>query len=411
MKKLAANYELAQEILDLTEKEIKKMPPVNILLVGKSGVGKSTLINSVFREQLADTGIGKPVTKHLKKISKEGIPINLYDTQGLELSEAVQQKIVSEFFDLIEQNKGTKEEIHVCYYCIQATSGRIEDSEISLIESLSTKVPVIIVLTMSIGNEAGVFADYIRELDLPIAGIQNVLAQAYMISDDITLPAYGLKELIQKTMTILPSNTKKAFTNAQLVDIDEKVKAARRWMKRYILTTFGVGFTPIPFSDASILIPMQVTMMAHITAIFGVSINRATIVSVIGAVGGTGSATFIGRSIVSNAFKFIPGVGTIVGGLISGATASLVTSALGHSYIQTLKFLALHDQLDEQSSHIIIELMRKEFNKYIHANRGQLEDHLDQLETKNERTDNRGWLKKIQSLGDKIKNFKKIRKR
>lgn len=401
MKKMTENYQLAQEILDLTEKEIKKMAPVNILLVGKSGVGKSTLINSVFREQLADTGIGKPVTQHLKKISKDGMPITLYDTQGLELKEEVQQKVTDEFFELIDQNKKTKDAIHLCYYCIQATSGRIEEVEIQLIEALASKIPVMIVLTMSIGEEAKTFTDYIKNLNLPIVGIQNVLAQPYRISDDIVLPAFGLKELIQKTLQVLPSKTKKAFTNAQLVDIEEKVKAARKWMKRYIFTTFGVGFTPIPFSDASVLIPMQVTMLAHITAIFGVSVNRSTIVSVIAAVGGTGSATFIGRTIVSNAFKFIPGVGTIVGGLISGTTASMVTSALGHSYIQTLRFLAINDQLDEESAHVVVRVMRKEFERYIKNNGKQLKEASESLDTQPE--NNNQWLGKIKHFIDKLK--------
>jgi len=37
----------------------------NILLVGKSGVGKSTLINGVFdfsENEVAKTGVGKPIT-------------------------------------------------------------------------------------------------------------------------------------------------------------------------------------------------------------------------------------------------------------------------------------------------------------------------------------------------------------
>lgn len=37
MNKLGENYQLAQDILDLTEKEIKNMPQVNVLIVGKSG--------------------------------------------------------------------------------------------------------------------------------------------------------------------------------------------------------------------------------------------------------------------------------------------------------------------------------------------------------------------------------------
>lgn len=68
------------------------MNPVNIMVVGKTGVGKSTLINNLFRENLALTGIGRPITKHLRRISKEGVPLVLYDTRGLELSLEVQKK-------------------------------------------------------------------------------------------------------------------------------------------------------------------------------------------------------------------------------------------------------------------------------------------------------------------------------
>jgi len=70
---------IVQDILQKTEEEVKSMAPVNILVAGKTGVGKSTLINAVFRENLAQTGIGKPVTKHLERITKEGIPLVLFD--------------------------------------------------------------------------------------------------------------------------------------------------------------------------------------------------------------------------------------------------------------------------------------------------------------------------------------------
>ena len=34
----------------------------NILIAGKSGVGKSSLLNYIFGEEVAETGAGKPVT-------------------------------------------------------------------------------------------------------------------------------------------------------------------------------------------------------------------------------------------------------------------------------------------------------------------------------------------------------------
>ncbi|NLH69727.1 MAG: hypothetical protein GX454_06060, partial [Brooklawnia sp.] len=41
-----------------------ELPRYNLAVLGATGVGKSTLINAVFGEDLARTGIGAPVTQH-----------------------------------------------------------------------------------------------------------------------------------------------------------------------------------------------------------------------------------------------------------------------------------------------------------------------------------------------------------
>ncbi|GAA6942093.1 hypothetical protein HpHUE59_07270 [Helicobacter pylori] len=45
----------------------KEKPIMNILLMGAIGVGKSSLINGLFGQEVAKAGIGKPVTQHLEK--------------------------------------------------------------------------------------------------------------------------------------------------------------------------------------------------------------------------------------------------------------------------------------------------------------------------------------------------------
>src|SRR5699024_3630716 len=131
---LDRHFNLVKEILDKTEEEINKMDPVSILVVGKTGVGKSTLINHLFRERLAETGFGKPVTRHLRKITKEGIPLVLYDSRGLELDPVVQEEAKKEMFAHL---KSDKEKIDLSFYCINAHSARIEQSEIRFIEELA----------------------------------------------------------------------------------------------------------------------------------------------------------------------------------------------------------------------------------------------------------------------------------
>ena len=63
---------IAQEAINAIAEKIKNLNTLNIIVAGKTGVGKSTLINSVFKEKLADTGMGKPVTSHMRKITKKG---------------------------------------------------------------------------------------------------------------------------------------------------------------------------------------------------------------------------------------------------------------------------------------------------------------------------------------------------
>lgn len=365
MKK-QADFSVVEEILHKTKEEVANMHPINILLAGKTGVGKSTLINNVFRERLAATGVGKPVTQHLRRISKEHIPIVLYDTKGLELKEETQKKVKKEIFDTIKNKKelGIKEAIHVAYYCINANSSRIEQMEIDMIRELSEHIPVIIVLTQSLGEPAEEFKSYIENLNLNVVSVINILAEDFHITEDMAIPAFGLTELIQTTFEIIPEETKEAFNNAQQVDIALKAKSARSWAVKYIVSSFGIGFVPIPFSDASLLVPMQIGLLAHITAIFGISMDKATITSLVAAIGGTGGATFAGRYIVSNIVKFIPGVGTIAGGFISGTTASMVTTALAMSYIEVLTVIAKGEKEGKYPDLKNIEtLMRDKFEE------------------------------------------------
>ena len=83
-------FEDSGNILSVIERAIREaaheIGTVNILIAGRTGVGKSTLINEVFQGRLATTGQGEPVTKQTRRYTKKGIPLAIYDTRGLELN-------------------------------------------------------------------------------------------------------------------------------------------------------------------------------------------------------------------------------------------------------------------------------------------------------------------------------------
>ena len=91
--------------------------------------------------------------------------------------------------------------------------------------------------------------------------------------------------------------------------------------------------SPIPFSDAALLIPIQITMITGLYKANGANISRGV---VDGALRAT-MASRVGKSLAGNILKFIPGVGTIVGGTLNAGVAVAFTEALGNEVVSKLR--------------------------------------------------------------------------
>lgn len=312
-----------------------KIGRFNLAIFGKTGVGKSTLINAVFGEDVAPTGIGEPVTmdNHLY-LHRAGF-LGLLDTRGLEIGKDTDD-LIKELGDYVKlmRKKPLSDQVHAAWYCVRATDRRFEDTEADFIRRLhELGLPVIVVLTQvaSRGSEyhgdALALAAHIAELRLPIFGGGPILVMAQE-DQFIGQVQHGLKDLVDATFRVAPAGVESAFIAAQKVDLERKHKQAKDTVKVAAGMALAVGAVPIPIADAGVLVPIQLGMMAKVAAIYGVKMETATIAATIA----TTAATAAGRSAAVSLLKLIPGAGWVIGGTISAAVASTFTFAVGYAW-------------------------------------------------------------------------------
>ncbi|KRL83168.1 DUF697 domain-containing protein [Ligilactobacillus equi] len=95
----------------------------------------------------------------------------------------------------------------------------------------------------------------------------------------------------------------------------------------------GVAASPIPFSDAVLLVPIQTTMIVAIYNAYGQEIPKGLVKGIVNST----FATTFGRNIASNLLKMIPGIGTLAGATLNATVAVGMTEAIGHAVANQLE--------------------------------------------------------------------------
>lgn len=221
------------------------LPVAKIMVAGITGTGKSTLINAVIGSDMAATGSGKPVTEHIKEYENGDIPISIWDTVGLELDSEKTKESIKSIKNIIASKAEANDKydrIHAIWYCINSGSNRYQGAELEFIRELhSIGVPFIIVLTQCSGDEDEVnaFENEIKKSNASMGmddiQIVQVLALPVKYRGMPTpIPAFGLDELVNVTLKLLPSFIKSGFIAAQRVSKTEKRRECEEIICSYV---------------------------------------------------------------------------------------------------------------------------------------------------------------------------------
>ncbi len=324
-----------EALLQATAKHLRSIGAVNILVAGQTGVGKSTLINSVFGEAFAKTASGEPVTQHAEWYSSGTVPLRILDTRGLEAKDYA--FTLSAMRSEIENSRAQKDErhqLHMGWVCISSPSSRVQDCEVDIVRLLNKyDIPAIIVLTKDDDDDdfEAVVSKIMIARQAHFTAIVRVRALA-----KTSRPAIGLTNLVTATFTALPAAHRSAFAAAQKINRELNRSTANDYVTAAASAAAAASVIPIPFADVATLAPIQAGMLVGISNAFGLPMEKAQIMQLITTVLGCLALTLAGGWAFGNVLKFIPGPGSVLGAVVNASVAGAVTRSLGKAYIRFL---------------------------------------------------------------------------
>ncbi|ACX97789.1 GTPase [Helicobacter pylori] len=335
----------------------KEKPIMNILLMGATGVGKSSLINALFGKEIAKAGVGKPITQHLEKFIDEKKGLILWDTKGIEdkdyhdTMQSIKKEMEDSFKTLSE-----KEAIDVVYLCVKETSSRIQEREKALLSfTKEWNIPTIVIFTNTQEKAGDAFvkeAQRVIDEEWGFKGFVRAYARVNSVAFSfrgIEVPIEGLKELVDETKKCLidaKKNKQNHFLLIQKANIQAQKQAMIDESKTIIHVASGAagaaGLIPIPFSDALAIAPIQAGMIYKMNDAFGVKMKDSVAASLITGLLGVTAVAQVGRTLVNGLLKFIPVAGSVAG----GTTAVAITEGIGFAYLKVLE-TCFNDEMGE----------------------------------------------------------------
>lgn len=218
---------------------------IRILLLGKTGVGKSSFINYFLGTDVAAAGAGKPCTQILTKYEFsewDNCTIELYDSKGLEVKDADNwtRDILSELESSSERE--FQDRYHTIFYCISAQK-KIEEYEKKTLRELqqAAKQSIHIILTHCDSIDDATLEErenYLKQNISDTIAVYRVTSVNKVARDGTGAKKYGREAVLDGVFDLLWQNVAESIAHKVAHEYSirylDELRALRRYTNNFI---------------------------------------------------------------------------------------------------------------------------------------------------------------------------------
>ena len=313
----------------------------NVLVIGNSGVGKSTLINAVLGENVAKTGWGTSgTTDKLEIYESQDIPFRVIDTIGFEPSLIKERRAINavrKWSNACAKDGNSNNQINVIWFCVDGASRKLFEKtikDLSKATSIWKSVPIVVVITKSYSeperaeNIEMVYHAFAKQsrYSKNLKKVIPVVATTYTINESAYAPPCGIEELIDITNNLMPEGQRAAECDLAAFKLNRKRALAQSVVGVSTVAGTVVGAVPIPIADALILAPLEIAEVNAIASVFKINKDEEA-KRLFNSIVEIGTVSAAARAAIS-ALKAIPGI-NLAASVVNAIIAGSIVAALG----------------------------------------------------------------------------------